>query len=147
MLVISSPLELNTIVQTLKQKGKKLGLVPTMGALHQGHASLIKAALQECDEVIVSIFVNPLQFSPEEDLAEYPRPLEADCKICKELGVAVVFNPNPEELSINKQPETEAETTRVYPPSSLTSGLCGSCLLYTSPSPRDLSTSRMPSSA
>jgi len=125
MLVISSSLELCATVQTLKQKGKKLGLVATMGALHQGHASLIRAAVDQCDEVVVSIFVNPLQFSPEEDLAEYPRPLEADCKICKELGVAVVFNPIPEELSINDQANTKVETTQVYPPSSLTSGLCG----------------------
>ena len=125
MLVVSSPLKLITTIQTLKQKGKKLGLVPTMGALHQGHASLISAAVQECDEVIVSIFVNPLQFSPEEDLAQYPRTLEADCQVCQQLGAAVVFNPIPEELSINEQPQTEAETTKVSPPSLLTSGLCG----------------------
>lgn len=125
MLVVSSPLKLIATIQTLKQKGKKLGLVPTMGALHQGHASLISTAVQECDEVIVSIFVNPLQFSPEEDLAQYPRTLEADCQVCQQLGVAVVFNPIPEELSINEQSDIEAETTRVYPPSILTSGLCG----------------------
>ena len=125
MLVISNPWELSTTIQTLKQKGKKLGLVPTMGALHQGHTSLIKAALNECDEVIVSIFVNPLQFSPEEDLEQYPRPLEADCQICEQLGVAVVFNPIPAELSIKEQPQAILETTQVYPPSSMTSGLCG----------------------
>lgn len=125
MLVISSPLELNTIIQTLKQKGKKLGLVPTMGALHQGHASLIRAAVDECDEVIVSIFVNPLQFSPDEDLAQYPRPLEADCQLCQQLGVAIVFNPPPSELNINEQSSTQAETTKIYPPARLTSGLCG----------------------
>lgn len=72
---------------------KRVGFVPTMGALHEGHASLIREAKSRCDKVVVSIFVNPLQFGPNEDLAKYPRTLESDLALCKSLGVDVVFAP------------------------------------------------------
>ncbi|MEO0476492.1 MAG: pantoate--beta-alanine ligase [Planctomycetota bacterium] len=73
-------------------------LVPTMGALHDGHLKLIEAAKELSDEVWVSIFVNPTQFGPNEDLARYPRPLEDDLAVCERLGVSVVFNPDPEDV-------------------------------------------------
>jgi len=75
-----------------------LGLVPTMGALHAGHAELIKTARQECGRVIVSIFVNPLQFDRPDDLARYPRTLEADLALCRDLGVDLVFTPSPADV-------------------------------------------------
>jgi pantoate--beta-alanine ligase len=75
-----------------------IGLVPTMGALHAGHASLIERARAECAIVVVSIFVNPLQFDRADDLARYPRPLDADLALCERLGVDLVFAPAPEEI-------------------------------------------------
>src|SRR4051812_23015641 len=75
-----------------------VGFVPTMGALHEGHASLIRRARQECAYVVVSIFVNPLQFGPKEDFGKYPRTLENDVRICNEAGVDAVFHPNVEEI-------------------------------------------------
>ena len=75
-----------------------IGLVPTMGALHAGHLSLIQRARRSCKTVIVSLFVNPLQFGPEEDLKRYPRPLSADLKLCERIGVDVVFLPSRQEL-------------------------------------------------
>ena len=77
-----------------RRQGQRLGLVPTMGALHQGHLSLIRAARAQCDTVAVSIFVNPLQFGPKEDLATYPRTLERDCKLLEGEGVQVAFAPS-----------------------------------------------------
>ncbi len=81
-----------------RRAGKRIGLVPTMGALHIGHVSLIEAAAQQCDFVVVSIFVNPTQFGPGEDLENYPRPLEQDLAICEQHGADVVFAPTPAEM-------------------------------------------------
>jgi pantoate ligase/cytidylate kinase len=100
---------------------KRVGLVPTMGALHQGHRSLIEQARRENELVVVSIFVNPLQFGPTEDLAKYPRLLEQDCQICQDLGVDIVFNPSPEALGIFSDNQTQ---TMVIPPDDLTRNLC-----------------------
>ena len=98
----------------------KVGFVPTMGALHLGHQSLIKMAIAETDFVVVSIFVNPLQFGENEDLEEYPRQLADDRQICDDLGVNILFTPSAEEMN-----PLNAETTLVVPPPSMTSVLCG----------------------
>ncbi|VEP18464.1 Bifunctional pantoate ligase/cytidylate kinase [Hyella patelloides LEGE 07179] len=125
MLIIYNLLELRTALNNIKLKEKQVGLVPTMGALHQGHISLIKRAISECDAVVVSIFVNPLQFAPHEDLAQYPRNVEADCQLCEKLGVKIVFAPSVEEIGVTGDTETQTNTTTVIPPESMTSGLCG----------------------
>ena len=88
---------LRALVATRRAAGP-LGLVPTMGALHEGHASLIRRARVECATVVVSIFVNPIQFDRPEDLERYPRALESDAALCKSLGVDVVFAPSVEEM-------------------------------------------------
>lgn len=90
--------EVRGLVSNARSKGKKIGLVPTMGALHIGHISLIETAVKECDFVVVSIFVNPTQFGPGEDFEKYPRPLEADLKICRKARIDVVFAPEPEQM-------------------------------------------------
>jgi len=86
------------LVKAARSQGKKIGLVPTMGALHIGHISLIEAAVKRCEFVVVSIFVNPTQFGPGEDFEKYPRPLDADLEICKKAGVNVVFAPAQEQM-------------------------------------------------
>jgi pantoate--beta-alanine ligase len=84
--------------RSLREHGKRLGLVPTMGALHAGHLSLVRAAKAQCDAVAVSIFVNPTQFGPTEDLARYPRRFEHDCELLEKEGVDFVFAPSAEEM-------------------------------------------------
>ncbi|HMP52663.1 MAG TPA: pantoate--beta-alanine ligase [Candidatus Melainabacteria bacterium] len=101
--------------------GSSIGFVPTMGALHKGHETLIETASSRCDRVVVSIFVNPTQFGPGEDLDKYPRTFEADLEICKRHGVDLVFSPEPTELY---QSGTEA-LTFVEPPRELVERLCG----------------------
>src|SRR5271157_1137581 len=81
-----------------QRNGKTLGFVPTMGALHEGHLSLVRASKSRCDVTAVSIFVNPLQFGPSEDLAKYPRTLERDAAMLEELGVDLLFIPDVEEM-------------------------------------------------
>ena len=85
-------------VSEWKKAGLSIGLVPTMGYLHEGHKSLIDAARRENDRVAVSIFVNPMQFGPNEDLESYPRDLEKDAALCEEAGVDLIFHPQPEEM-------------------------------------------------
>jgi len=91
------------VVYTARRAGKTVGLVPTMGALHEGHGQLIERARAESGLLIVSIFVNPLQFGPGEDYSRYPRTLEADLDFCKARDVDVVFNPEPSELYPDQQ--------------------------------------------
>ncbi len=85
-------------VREWKKAGLTIGFVPTMGYLHEGHKSLIDAARQDNDRVVVSIFVNPMQFGPNEDLASYPRDLKKDAGLCEAAGVDLIFNPQPEEM-------------------------------------------------
>jgi len=86
-----------------KLAARSVGLVPTMGALHEGHASLIRQCRRECAFTVVSVFVNPTQFGPHEDLAAYPRTLDADAALCRELGADVVFAPNAQEMYPREQ--------------------------------------------
>ncbi len=86
------------LVKAARSEGKRVGLVPTMGALHIGHISLIEAAVKQCDFVVVSIFVNPTQFGPGEDFKNYPRPVKADLEICRRCGADVVFLPKQEVM-------------------------------------------------
>lgn len=104
-------------------RGKDVGFVPTMGALHQGHASLIKLARRQNAIAIVSIFVNPLQFGPTEDFERYPQSLAADRLLCQEIGVDAIFAPTVEELYGKAQ--TIEGLTQVIPPLAMTSVLCG----------------------
>lgn len=98
MRIVSTVDEVRGQVKAWRKEGKSVGLVPTMGYLHEGHESLIRKAVAENDEVVVSIFVNPMQFGPTEDLASYPRDLEADSKLCEAAGAALIFHPEPEEM-------------------------------------------------
>jgi pantoate--beta-alanine ligase len=94
--------EIRLIVSEAGSEGKKIGFVPTMGALHAGHISLIKKAKQQTEFVVVSIFVNPTQFGPSEDVDKYPRPFEADIEICKKNGADAVFAPSASEMYSQK---------------------------------------------
>ena len=121
MKILRKPSELHELREQNRRDGTTVGLVPTMGYLHEGHLSLIKAARAETGLVVMSLFVNPTQFRPGEDLSVYPRDEERDFQMAEKAGVDVIYAPSPDD---------------VYP-----------CLLYTSPSPRDRTRSRMPSSA
>ncbi len=98
MKVVSTIAELKEIIRGWKKEDLSIGLVPTMGYLHEGHGSLVTAARKDNDRVVVSIFVNPIQFAPNEDLATYPRDLEKDSAYCESLGADVIFHPEPEEM-------------------------------------------------
>lgn len=98
MKIIHTIKDLQTELSELKAQGEKVGLVPTMGALHAGHASLVKRSVNENDVTVVSVFVNPTQFNDKNDLVKYPRTLDADCKLLESCGVTFVFAPSVEEI-------------------------------------------------
>jgi len=110
--------QLRMLVSCARKSGSKIGFVPTMGALHEGHMSLAHEARKHCDFVVVSIFVNPMQFGPDEDFHRYPRPLQDDLKLCSNAGVNLVFNPSVEEMF-------PADFTTVVEVNGLTNNLCG----------------------
>ena len=95
---VSSKDEVRAAVGAARREGKTVGFVPTMGALHDGHLSLVRAASERCDLVVASIFVNPTQFSPGEDFERYPRCLEADTKLLSADGVDLVWTPSVETM-------------------------------------------------
>ncbi len=107
-------------IREWKRAGHSIGLVPTMGFLHEGHASLIRKCREENDKVVVSVFVNPTQFGPNEDLEDYPRDFERDCALCESIGADLIFHPEPEEMyqdacayvSINTLSDTLCGKTR-----------------------------------
>jgi len=111
--------EIREALEAVREPDRAIGLIPTMGALHIGHEKLMETARRECGLVVVTIFVNPLQFGPSEDYARYPRPLQADVELCRRHGVDFVFAPAVEEMY--PQPQlTFTEVTRV------SDHLCGS---------------------
>jgi pantoate--beta-alanine ligase len=119
MHVVSTPADYNAL--SLQWAGQRVALVPTMGALHEGHMALIRRARELADVVVVSIFVNPLQFGPQEDLARYPRPLSQDKAICESLGVDALFTPTVDTF----YPDGLDNVTTVVPPPFLTERFCG----------------------
>ena len=117
--------EVRKNIKEWKKQGLSVGLVPTMGALHDGHLSLIKKAVETCDKVVVSVFVNPIQFCPGEDLDKYPRTLEQDVNMCENAGVSVVFAPSPSEMYGDGQIRSNDFLTYVIPPFFYVNKLCG----------------------
>jgi pantoate--beta-alanine ligase len=116
--IVTSVADLRERLDAARSESRRLGFVPTMGALHEGHASLIRRARGECGHVVVSIFVNPLQFDRPDDLARYPRSLERDAAVCERLGVDTIFAPVLEEM----YPRPQVCTVDVGP---LADHLCG----------------------
>lgn len=111
MKVVNTVQELKAELAAFRSEGKKIGLVPTMGALHAGHASLVGRSVKENDVTVVSVFVNPTQFNDKKDLETYPRTLEADCRLLESMGADIVFAPSTEEV----YPEPDTRTFS-YPP-------------------------------
>lgn len=114
----TSVTDLRRDLDEVRARGRSVGVVPTMGALHEGHLSLIREAKRRCDEAVVSIFVNPTQFGPNEDFERYPRNLEADTRLAESAGATVIFAPEVQEM----YPRGEQTRVRV---TGLSDGLCG----------------------
>lgn len=109
MQIITTKSELQAIIRACKQENKTIGLVPTMGALHEGHASLVRRAVEDNDICVVSVFVNPTQFNNKEDLAKYPRNIERDAALLESIGADYVFAPTPEEMYSAEEMNTTFE--------------------------------------
>lgn len=118
MIVVKTIKQVRQIIALQKKQGNRIGLVPTMGALHEGHLSLIRLARKHSDFVVVSIFVNPTQFGPKEDFKKYPRNLKKDAALCQTAGADLIFSPNVKEV----YPEGFSTYINVE---GLTKGLCG----------------------
>ncbi|OGF12425.1 MAG: pantoate--beta-alanine ligase [Candidatus Edwardsbacteria bacterium GWE2_54_12] len=118
MKIIKTIKQVRQIIALQKKQGKRIGFVPTMGALHEGHLSLIRMAKKHSDFVVVSIFVNPTQFGPKEDFKKYPRDLKKDAALCQSAGADLIFSPSPEEI----YPKGFSTYIDVE---GLTQGLCG----------------------
>jgi pantoate--beta-alanine ligase len=120
--VITTIEEIRAASLALRRAGKRLGLVPTMGALHEGHLSLVQAARAQCDAVAASIFVNPTQFGPNEDLAKYPRPFERDREMLEREGIEILFAPTMEEMypTESRVPSPELQTNKSVLPGAVT---------------------------
>ena len=121
MQVITKIGQLKQIVHTAKREGKTVGLVPTMGYLHEGHLTLMRRARQEQGLVIATLFVNPLQFGPQEDYADYPRDLERDCKLAESTGIDVLFAPSVDEM----YPAGNGKILSFVDVEQITATLCG----------------------
>lgn len=117
--------EVREIVKEWKKQGLSVGLVPTMGALHNGHKSLMVKSVEKCDKTVISVFVNPIQFCPGEDLDKYPRTLDEDCKLAENAGVDLVFAPSPAEMYGEGHILSNDFLTYVIPPYFYTDKLCG----------------------
>ncbi|MGN1378488.1 MAG: pantoate--beta-alanine ligase [Dorea sp.] len=117
MKVATTIKETRELVKAWKKEGLSVGLVPTMGYLHEGHASLIRRCREENDRVVVSVFVNPTQFGPNEDLEAYPRDFKRDSELCESLGTDLIFHPDPEEMYIDPHAFVSIDT--------LSDTLCG----------------------
>ena len=117
MKIVKSIDELRKDLKGYKLEGKSIGLVPTMGFLHEGHASLIRKARAENDIVVVSDFINPIQFGPKEDLKTYPRDLESDSKLCENIGVDFIFAPEASEMYHDRKTFVDIE--------DMSNNLCG----------------------
>lgn len=109
MQIITTKSELQAVIRACKQENKTIGLVPTMGALHEGHASLVRRAVADNDICVVSVFVNPTQFNNKEDLAKYPRNIERDAALLESIGADYVFAPTPEEMYSAEEMNTTFE--------------------------------------
>lgn len=118
MKIVQTVEEVRAQVKEWRQAGLTVGLVPTMGYLHEGHKSLIDRAVKENDRVVVSVFVNPMQFGPTEDLASYPRDLDRDAALCEGAGAALIFHPEPENMY-------SSDFSSFIDMNTLTKGLCG----------------------
>lgn len=116
--------EVRKKISQWKEEGLKIGLVPTMGALHEGHLSLIKKSVETCDKTIVSVFVNPTQFGPSEDLDKYPRTLDADLQLCKDAGADLIFAPSAVEMYGESTILSNDFLTFVTPPYFYVDKLC-----------------------
>ena len=125
MLLIHTIEDVRAQIKSWKKDGLTVGLVPTMGALHAGHMSLINKCTERCDKTVVSVFVNPIQFGPSEDFDQYPRTLEADAKLCKKAGVDIIFAPTPKEMYGEGHILSNDFLTYVVPPFFYSNKLCG----------------------
>lgn len=123
IVIVNKISELREIIKKEKSAGKKIGLVPTMGCLHNGHKSLMLKAVQNADFTVISIFVNPIQFCPGEDYDKYPRTLDSDKKVAESAGVDVIFAPSVNEMYPGL--EKFSDLTMVVPPYELTDIMCG----------------------